>query len=357
MDKSKVKEFLNEYLDAQQKLLNKFVGEKLIVLENFSSEEVFELLKDSHNEVINEPVKLDSLKFDEGYDQYIGLTDKKEKYVIEEKGDEPKIVDILMVCECVLNEMDEKCGYCEGSGKLDGEECPACEGSGDCPMCGGEGNLTLSEVMEHVHAHGPEKEPVSKREEILEGFELEEDVDEKALMSLSSFLFEFDKIFYSYYLSSQKIYDKYFSKDDLEYPSPIYPNYMRSEIQDLFKEGNTYFANVFFMSEAMGLVLHKVDDEYKIIEMNALCPLFQDDPESHADVLECNCNEVSDNGKPEEDCDQCYGTGKIICPVCLGVNFIPIAPDPLNHEDLQNKNRYIEGVRLMLEAEEEMDDE
>ncbi len=352
MDKNTVNEQLSTFLRTVHAEKKSFLLGQLKIMKRFCTEPVVQAIEHMHRDLLEQdPPGIEKIKHDKEVDLFTVFTKEGLQYeVTSTEGGTVTIEDILLPCDCA--EMDTgrgNCPMCGGDGSLDEEEavCPMCDGEGVCPNCEGEGILSVRDMeAAHDHDFGPEEEPLASPEELLKELTEWENPHKELAGFLADYLFSLDKIYYSNYKKFQEIYRNFFNTEGFDYPHMLFPTYLPAFVGEFSQEedGN-FYGTVEMGGEELLLTVAPRKEGFEIVAVEVECAMYDNAIELHGDsYLECECVETTADSKPDPECEACFGTGAIVCPICLGLGWIPLAPKSLSPEDIDNPERYRAGV-------------
>jgi hypothetical protein len=355
MDKTIVKEFINKFVIQVDEKRKVFTKKQLEILKGVATTDIVEAIERIHDNVLKAKVaKIDKIKHDKELGEYTVFLEDGFRYIVvgEEK---PSIDDILLPCECSDDaETLGKCPMCMDQGIIDedGTECPMCEGEGSCHVCDGEGVIRLSVGMEessHMHQEEDEK-PLSDKHQLFTESEEEFDNEDVAKF-VSEYLFNLDNLYYQNFTDFNEIYKDFFDPETLDYPEILFPAYFTPFMDNFTKETDgKYYGVVELGGDSLLLTIEEKDGKFTIVKMETDCTMADSAPELHADeAVQCECVVNSVNGAPDKDCENCHATGVIVCPICLGTEWIELAPNTLHPEDIEDPKRYKNGVKELYD--------
>ncbi|MBN2723000.1 MAG: hypothetical protein JXR95_02900 [Deltaproteobacteria bacterium] len=336
---SDVKNFMEKYLEKHSKSVKKFMAERTRITESYSTPEVHESVKNTMEEV-NESETPKILNTEEKDGMFKVELSTGESFVLAKTTDSFLINDILAPCDCTWDEdLTGKCQICEGEGEIEGTEevCPMCEGTGECPNCKGTGVISMASFI--GEEENENFEPLTSKDALLTDIE----GDEKINTLMAEFLLKMDKAFYQHFLELREIYKEYFDADAIGWPEMLFPWYEPSYMEEFTLEEDGNYYGVFELAGEDLLITLNKDRKVSMIE--APCALLEMNSALHGDeAIQCDCDESTENNEPDPECEQCHGTGIIFCPVCLGNNWIEVAPNPVKEEEFTNPQRYREAA-------------
>ncbi len=357
------KQTIQSYLD-QLSAIGLYLGRtRLGLFEKNSSKSVYEKLAEFQNVSDDDRPQLEVLDVRTEGDRILVEASGGETYFLKEISGKWKIVDIELPCDCSGHEDIDPgdCPVCQGSGKLGDDGCEECEGGGKCRECTGLGMVSLGKALAaHPHDHGGEDENAHVPFADLDAFMAEylDDSATELTRAVAGFGWELDRVFFKYCEDMKALYEEYFSTADIRYPEILFPMYVRPMMSMPDEDMEDDKAEVHNLQVAEDEFLLTVQDagsgRIRITEVQVPCeleahPLFQ----PHDEPVPCNCMES--DGVPEEDCLACKGTGIIVCPICLGMGWMEIAPDPLTTDEMEDSERYRQIVPALYEMEDEED--
>ncbi|MBU1218500.1 hypothetical protein KKF34_05200 [Myxococcota bacterium] len=342
---SNPKEFVKEFLSKHATSLSSFMKGRTAALKPYCNNEVLKSLEKTMTETLGE--QNPEITGEETLeDRILVTTASGEIYVLAESAMSYRIVDVKLPCECTTIEgMTGKCIVCDGDGEIDGSQCPACDGSSACGTCRGSGVISISEIMAEDPIDDELEEPVMNADELMP--ELENEDGEKLNRKMAELLYKLDAASYTHFMELRELYNDYFDKEVMGWPIVIFPWYERSFMDEFTLEEDDNYYGVYELAGGELLVtLTKDGSDWTISRMEAPCNFMETNPQFHGDeAIACGCEETTKSGKPDPECTECFGTGLIFCPLCLGSGWVEVAPKPLRPEDLENADRYIEASK------------
>ncbi len=355
------RKIIQNYLDQLTKTGLTLGKSKLKVFEKYASPEVFEVLKSFNLDASDDadrPVP-EALEAARGENGSIRVPSSGgETYLMKEIGGEWRIADIELPCNCAVDEDSPgagKCFVCGGSGKDGDEECAVCKGTGVCVECNGKLVVSLAQTMarhEEEHEHGEESESDGHTHEPDEPYEsigefmkdcLGDEKPSAITKGVASFVWEMDGVYRAYCDGMQGLYEKYFDTDAIPYPDILFPLYERPVMSepDPNPEEATSEVHEVAVAEEEFLLTANAAGKGKVVitELQVPCE-WESHPglQPHDEPLPCDC--MDEKGVPDESCRACHGTGIVVCPICLGMGWMEIAPNPVTDEIIEDVERY-----------------
>ncbi len=289
-----------------------------------------------------------------------------ETYFMKEINGAWKISDVELPCNCAMEEDSEsagKCMMCEGSGKTGEEKCTACSGSGVCVECDGSLKVSLARTLaKNPQDHGDCDDPEHNHEMEKPFSKLEDFIAEYLTGSLSpltkgvaAFVWEMDTVYRKYCDDMRGLYEGFFATAEIAYPHILFPTYERPFMampDPNPEDGNSEVHNVAMAEEEFLMTVQLAGGKIRINEIQVPCewemhPVFQ----PHDEPIACEC--MDDEGEPDEDCPSCKGTGMVVCPICLGLGWMEIAPNPITDDIIEDPERYRQLVPALYDMDEE----
>ncbi|MDA3864109.1 MAG: hypothetical protein PF689_09620, partial [Deltaproteobacteria bacterium] len=283
---------------------------------------------------------------------YLCEDSKDDVYYVSENDDKLIINNMMLPCDCMIldEELKGKCIMCKGETTVDDLECPMCQGSGICYMCDGEGKYSLKNFLhQNLVPFDIPVEPIPSRKE-LEKELTDLNVPDKVHNNLIDYILERDQIAHDEYVKWNKFYQKFFDTKQLPYPANLFPIYIPTVLEDLYNDDEVYISRLLVNDHPRVLAFKENDNiKLELIKIKDMCEMFDESPEIHQNYTQCPCAEETTDGKPLPDCEFCFGTGILICSLCLGTGWTTVAPDPVAPEHIDNPERYKQGVEEFIE--------
>lgn len=331
---------------------------KLKVFQKYASPEVFEVLKTFNLDASSdaERPEPEALEPQVGEDGVIRVPAAGgETYLMQNVNGKWLIADIELPCNCAVDEESPgagKCFVCGGSGKDGDDVCSVCGGSGVCVECNGTLKVSLVQTMarheeehhqeadaEDDHSHEPD-EPYASMDEFLKSCTSEK--PSAITKGVASFAWELDGVYRAYCDGMRQLYDTYFDTSKIPYPDILFPVYERpvmAEPDPNPEEANSEVHEIRVAEEEFLLTANLVKGKTVVVELQVPCE-WESHPglQPHDEPQPCDC--MDDKGVPEENCPACHGTGIVVCPICLGMGWMEIAPNPVTDEIIEDVERY-----------------
>lgn len=364
------KQNIQSYLD-QLGAIGLYLGKsKLKLFEKTASKQVFEMLQSFNMDGSKDRPNLEALTPRAMGDGRIAVpASGGETYFMKEIDGAWKIADVELPCNCAMEEDSEtagKCMMCEGTGKSGDEKCTGCNGSGVCAECDGQLRVSLVKTLakatcedgdcadpDHQHDSSPDV-PF----ESLEAFSAEFLKGEVTPLTraVAAFVWEMDGVYRKYCDDMRALYDEFFATAELTYPHILFPVYEKPFMampDPNPEDGSGEIHNVNMAEEEFLLTVQSAGQgKIRITEIQVPCewemhPVFQ----PHDEPMPCEC--MDDAGEPDEDCPSCKGTGLVVCPICLGLGWMEIAPNPVTDDLIEDPERYRQLVPALYDMDEE----
>lgn len=352
------KKIIQNYLDTLTQTGLSLGKSKLKVFQKYASKEVFEVLQTFNLDASEDPDRpvpeaLDPQTFDDGSIRVPAAGG--EIYLMQEVDGNWRIIDIELPCNCAVDEEspgDGKCFVCGGTGNDNEETCTVCGGSGVCVECNGKLTVSLVQTMsrheeEHEesgdsnHTHEPD-EPYESMDAFLKAC-MGDEQPSAITRSVAHFVWDMDEVYRAYCDGMRKLYQTYFDTNHVPYPDILFPVYerpMMSTPDPDPEDPNSEVHEVQMAEEEFLLTAQLVGKgKIQIVELQVPCE-WETHPglQPHDEPMPCNC--MDDKGVPEENCSACHGTGIVVCPICLGMGWMEIAPNPVTDEIIEDVERY-----------------
>lgn len=367
-NESTCKQTIQSYLD-QLAAIGLFLGKsKLKLFEKNSSKQVFETLSTFNMDGGQDRPHLEALDPKAIDGGLIAVpASGGETYFMKEINGSWKISDVELPCNCAMEEDSDaagKCMMCEGSGKTGDETCTACSGNGVCVECEGSLKVSLAKTLEkNPREHDGCEDPEHHHEtetpfKSIEAFIAEYLTGNVTPLSRSvaAFVWEMDTVYRKYCDDMRGLYTDFFASAEIVYPHILFPTYERPFMampDPNPEDGNSEVHNVSMAEEEFLLTVQSAGaGKIRITEIQVPCewemhPVFQ----PHDEPMPCEC--MDEEGLPDEDCPSCKGTGMVVCPICLGMGWMEIAPNPITDDIIEDSERYRQLVPALYDMDEE----
>jgi hypothetical protein len=174
--------------------------------------------------------------------------------------------------------------------------------------------------------------------------------------SVAAFVWEMDTVYRKYCDDMRGLYTDFFASAEIVYPHILFPTYERPFMampDPNPEDGNSEVHNVSMAEEEFLLTVQSAGaGKIRITEIQVPCewemhPVFQ----PHDEPMPCEC--MDEEGVPDEDCPSCKGTGMVVCPICLGMGWMEIAPNPITDDIIEDSERYRQLVPALYDMDEE----
>ncbi len=326
------KEFLTGYLEEYARL-NADVLERVMKLAQgvFTEQAARDFLH-----AVEQPPSLGEFTIKEDTALAASQEDFWERVEMSTVSGQPRITDVSYKCYCNSFERGQ-CAICLGEGTgPDGQACEACQGSGVCLTCKGSGLLTFSgSDFPADPFQSPPEAPV------MPGMSGEEDAPEVHKV-LKEFLIGLDLELRHHAQRLFEFYRKHHDTSVHGYPFMEFFPSMIEEVEEIPDGG--WFAYVSVLDEEYRLAVRDVNGSLTVTEVQFPCEC-QEDP--FYDTGICECVEEG-GGQPDPDCEACFGTGVILCPICYGEGWIPY-DTLMNPPEEPNLALYINAAARFME--------